>query len=102
MVKKEKFKEKFALSLYFLLVLFFIIYSVANFFSYLRGNVHPILNSVALLEILIFTLGIVFLRMALLGGVEKRIVDFFIGIFLVVFGLFPILVNLGLLNFLPM
>ncbi len=102
MVKKEKIKEKFTLTLYFLLVLFFIIYSVANFFAYLRGNVHPILNSVILLEMIIFTLGIVFLRMALLGGVEKRIMDFFIGLFLVAFGLFPIIVSLGLLNFLPM
>ena len=102
MGKKEKLKDKFILSLYFLLGLFFIIYSVANFFAYLRGNIHPILNSVILLEMLIFTLGVIFLRMGILGGVEKRIIDFFIGLFLVVFGLFPILINLGLLNFLPM
>ena len=98
--KREYLKEKSVLGLQLIFVLFFVIYCIAAFFSWLRGEGGVLFTSL-FVEILLIFLGGFMLLQSFKRKKDFRGINFFIGLFVILFGLFPIVLNLGLLNFLP-
>ena len=98
--KREFLKEKSVLSLQLIFVLFFVIYSIAAFFSWLRGN-ESILFTSLFVEMLLVVLGIFMIWQSFKIKKAFRGINLFVGLVVSLFGLFPIILNLGLLNILP-
>jgi hypothetical protein len=101
---KELIKEKIRLSVNLLIGLVLIIYSsmgmIYNLVVKEQGNYSMFFTDV-FLELVIFIFGMYLLYDVFKNRGKMNVVDTIIGIFLIFFGLFPILVNLNLLNFLP-
>jgi hypothetical protein len=98
--KKEFLKEKSVLSLQLIFILFFVIYSIAAFFSWLRGDVGVLFTSL-FAEMLLVLLGVFVIWQSFKRKKDFKKVNFFVGWVVALFGLFPIILNLGFLNFLP-
>jgi len=95
---KKKAREVF----HFVIGIVFLLFSVVSLLAGMSGGdlVPYSLFSVYVLEIAVILFGLFFLRQAFYDW-EENLLSFVLGIFLVLFGLLPLLNEYGLLNFLP-
>tara|TARA_Y100000310_G_scaffold318707_1_gene373090 strand:- start:622 stop:1023 length:402 start_codon:yes stop_codon:yes gene_type:complete len=98
-----KVRQKFVQSLHLILGALLLLYSVAAFFSILRGGnfSYSFLFFPGFVEMLLMALGVLMMKHAIQVKQEHRLLDFFIGIVLFFFGVIPIAATLGLSYFLP-
>ncbi|HLC22450.1 MAG TPA: hypothetical protein VJJ79_01620 [Candidatus Nanoarchaeia archaeon] len=96
---KEVIQEKTFRGFQFLFGVAVLIYSILILVSDLQGKTFSF-SSPFVLEILVLLLGLFFIQDGLFAR-KKHLVSFLVGFFLSLLGLFPILVDAGLLDFLP-
>ena len=96
-------EKKFIVGLHLILGGLLFLYSIAAFFSVLRGGEfsYSYLFFPAFVEMLLLALGVLMIKGSVTIKGDHKLVDFVIGIFLFFFGILPIATALGLSYVLP-